>query len=47
MKIQVNAHTQDGVWGYMVTVWNCNTCVAQEWFRTMPELPSETGSKDA
>jgi hypothetical protein len=40
MRIQINAHTSDGVWGYMVTVWDGATCVAQEWFATMPALPS-------
>ena len=39
MTIQVNAQTQDGVWGYMIGVWDEAKLVTQQWFRTMPVLP--------
>ena len=41
MTIQVNAQTQDGVWGYMISVWDeAMHLVTQQWFRTLPALPS-------
>ena len=43
MKIQINAQTNGGVWGHMVTVWNGATLVAAEWFA---EMPAPTGSKE-
>lgn len=39
MRIQINAQTRDGVWGYFVTVWQDATCVTSEWFATLPSLP--------
>lgn len=38
-QIQVNAQTNGGKWGYMVSCWDGNRCLAAEWFATLPALP--------
>ncbi len=48
MTIQVNAQTQDGVWGYMISVLDAQLAiVTSQWFRTLPALPNgDAGPKE-
>lgn len=45
MRIQINAHTKDGAWGWMVSVWDEARIVAYEWFATMPASPPSSAAE--